>query len=78
MSYNSSHRLISPSHVHSGMLTWFVHHGKSRFKPLRGTTLPNVVLTTYRTVEQENRRNKSADGSLFSYHWKRIILDEGK
>jgi hypothetical protein len=36
-----------------------------------------VVFTTYQTVEREKRSNKRNKPSLFSHHWKRIILDEG-
>jgi SNF2 family DNA or RNA helicase len=75
---NSSHELILSSHVHCGMLTWFNHHGKNKFQALHGKAMYDVVLTTYGTVEQEKRRNRSGNDSLFSYHWKRIILDEGE
>ncbi|KAF2678068.1 hypothetical protein K458DRAFT_464309 [Lentithecium fluviatile CBS 122367] len=63
-------------HVHTGRLTWFIHHGKNRLRLSNAAKPPDVVFTTYQTVEREKRNNKLRHGSIFSYHWKRIILDE--
>jgi SNF2 family DNA or RNA helicase len=40
--------------------------------------LPDVILTTYQTVESEYRRIENKKGPLASVHWKRVILDEGE
>jgi SNF2 family DNA or RNA helicase len=37
-----------------------------------------IVFTTYQTLEKEHRSKGRNSDSLFSYHWKRVILDEGK
>ncbi|KAH7371973.1 SNF2 family N-terminal domain-containing protein [Pyrenochaeta sp. MPI-SDFR-AT-0127] len=64
------------SHVHIDRLTWFTHHGKTRLQLSNSTKLPHIVFTTYQTVEREKRKNNLRNSSLFSCHWKRIILDE--
>lgn len=69
--------LTLSSHVYSGRLTWFNHHGKDKLRLSRTTRPPDIVFTTYHTVEREKRDNKLSNGSIFSYHWKRIIIDEG-
>ncbi|KAF2833695.1 hypothetical protein CC86DRAFT_461991 [Ophiobolus disseminans] len=64
------------NHVHSGRLTWCTHHGKRRFRPINTVRPPDIVFTTYQTVERERRKKSPTNESLFSHHWKRIILDE--
>jgi SWI/SNF-related matrix-associated actin-dependent regulator of chromatin subfamily A3 len=63
--------------VQAGRLTWFTHHGKKRLRLSNTVNPPDIVFTTYQTVEREKRNSKPNHGSIFSYHWKRIILDEG-
>ncbi|KAF2235058.1 hypothetical protein EV356DRAFT_445723 [Viridothelium virens] len=57
-------------------ITWFRHHGASRFKPTVITKTPDIVLTTYQTVESEQRKGQLGNDSILSLHWNRIILDE--
>ncbi|EUC36252.1 hypothetical protein COCCADRAFT_23992 [Bipolaris zeicola 26-R-13] len=64
------------SHVHDGRLTWFMHHGKQRFNSKSKEVLPDIVFTTYQTIEREHRNCAQGSSSLFSHHWRRIILDE--
>ncbi|KAI4931159.1 hypothetical protein J4E85_003748 [Alternaria conjuncta] len=61
-------------HVQQGKLAWCMHHGKRRFK-LKDHEKP-PVFTTYQTLEGENRRSVRSSDSIFSHHWRRIILDE--
>ncbi|CAN9235351.1 unnamed protein product [Alternaria alternata] len=60
-------------HVHDGKLTWFIHHRSQKFKLKDKEKPPEIVFTTYQTIERENR---CAVHSISSYHWRRIILDE--
>ncbi|KAH3978576.1 hypothetical protein HBI24_114000 [Parastagonospora nodorum] len=67
------------THLHNGRLTWFVHHGKQRFKLENKTQLPDIIFTTYQIVEREYRINRSSlqsTTSIFSHRWRRVILDE--
>ncbi|KAH7408180.1 SNF2 family N-terminal domain-containing protein [Phaeosphaeria sp. MPI-PUGE-AT-0046c] len=63
-------------HVRKGKLTWVTHHGKKRFKPHGDEALPDIVFTTYQTVESEHRSSIGNRGSVFSHPWRRIVLDE--
>ncbi len=65
------------SHVHPGKLTYFVHHGKTRVDLSKAKILPDVVFTTYETIENERRRGGPSQRTILSHHWRRIILDEG-
>ncbi|OAL07654.1 hypothetical protein IQ06DRAFT_13635 [Phaeosphaeriaceae sp. SRC1lsM3a] len=64
------------SHVRKGKLTWVTHHGKRRFRPHLDEAPPDVVFTTYQTIESEHRSSVRSRGSVFSHHWRRIVLDE--
>lgn len=44
----------------------------------RRAKLPDIILTTYQTVEAEYRRAKGSSGTLACIKWRRIILDEGE
>ncbi|KAI0883110.1 uncharacterized protein GGS22DRAFT_35921 [Annulohypoxylon maeteangense] len=62
-------------HVHKNKLIWQRHHGQNRVEIGHWLDFPDIVLTTYQTVQSEyKRRHKS--NSLFKYQWRRIILDE--
>ncbi|KAL9093836.1 MAG: hypothetical protein Q9165_003759 [Trypethelium subeluteriae] len=50
---------------------------ESRFKPTANTETPDIVLTTYQTVESEQRKRRLGNDSILSFHWNRIVLDEG-
>ncbi|KAF2178931.1 hypothetical protein K469DRAFT_597911 [Zopfia rhizophila CBS 207.26] len=63
-------------HTHPGKVTWFKHHRKSRFSPADPAKQNDVVLTTYQTVMLEHRKPRCGKTSVFSFHWKRIVLDE--
>ncbi len=41
------------------------------------TNPPDIVFTTYQTIEREKRSNKLENSSILTHHWKRIVLDEG-
>ena len=45
---------------------------------MAATYPPDIVFTTYQTVELEWRKRRLERYSIFSFHWKRIVLDEGK
>ncbi|KAJ2988978.1 hypothetical protein NUW58_g3701 [Xylaria curta] len=60
-------------HLHPSALSWGRHHRRSR---LKFETCPDVVLTTYHTVQGEYKYNRGRDGFLFGLQWRRIILDE--
>ncbi|KAI0376507.1 SNF2 family N-terminal domain-containing protein [Hypomontagnella monticulosa] len=62
-------------HTHKGKLTWRRHHGQSRFGT-QTSPYPDIVITTYQTVQSEYKRRNQRPSTLFSYHWHRIILDE--
>ncbi|PSN61328.1 hypothetical protein BS50DRAFT_504751 [Corynespora cassiicola Philippines] len=64
------------THTHARRVTWFNHHGKQRLQLSRATSAPDIVFTTYQTVESESRNKTLKAGSVFSYFWRRIILDE--
>ncbi|OAL43119.1 hypothetical protein IQ07DRAFT_593302 [Pyrenochaeta sp. DS3sAY3a] len=64
------------SHVHGGKMTWQYHHRESKFRLRSGTPPPDIVFTTYQTVEREQRKKTMMSDSLCSFKWKRIILDE--
>ncbi|KAH7085094.1 SNF2 family N-terminal domain-containing protein [Paraphoma chrysanthemicola] len=64
------------SHVYEGRLTWFIHHGKQRFRLEDGKSPPDIVFTTYQTVERESRKPRLGADTLISHRWRRIILDE--
>ncbi|OSS50669.1 hypothetical protein B5807_04674 [Epicoccum nigrum] len=57
-------------------MTYFVHHGKSRLDLSNSKNPPDVVLTTYETIEYEGRRALSSPCTILAHYWKRIILDE--
>jgi hypothetical protein len=69
--------ITSSNHVHTNTLTWLTHHGKNKLRFDNGQRPPDIVFTTYQTVESERRRGETTVGSIFSHYWKRIILDEG-
>ena len=58
-------------------MTYFVHHGKTRLDFSNSKNLPDVVFTTYETIEYEARRGLSSQCTISAHYWKRIILDEG-
>ncbi|KAJ5064931.1 SNF2 family N-terminal domain-containing protein [Bipolaris maydis] len=64
------------SHLHDGKLTWFMHHGRQRFKLKSKEVLPDIVFTTYQTIEREYRNRAQGSSSLLSHYWRRVILDE--
>lgn len=64
-------------HTYPGKVTCFKHHEKSRISPADFAKQIDVVLTTYQTVEYEHRKPRCSKTSVFSFHWKRIVLDEG-
>ncbi|CAN9415730.1 unnamed protein product [Alternaria alternata] len=61
------------THLHDGKLKWFTHHGKQRLKLDKNRRPPEIVFTTYQTLEREYRKGAH---SILSHHWRRIILDE--
>ncbi|GAW11333.1 hypothetical protein ANO14919_006770 [Xylariales sp. No.14919] len=63
-------------HLHPSALLWERHHGRSRLTSNRNSACPDVVLTTYQTVQAEHKRSFTRDGILFRRQWRRIILDE--
>ncbi|KAH8160523.1 hypothetical protein CIB48_g7728 [Xylaria polymorpha] len=63
-------------HLRPSTLTWGRHHRKTRFTSRVAFACPDVVLTTYQTVQAEHKRHDSNSGSLFGHQWRRIILDE--
>ncbi|KAI8947306.1 hypothetical protein F4801DRAFT_561360 [Xylaria longipes] len=63
-------------HLHPSTLTWRRHHRKSRFTTGIALMCPDVVITTYQTVQSKYKRHSSNSGSLFGHQWRRIILDE--
>ncbi|KAJ6200143.1 SNF2 family N-terminal domain-containing protein [Bipolaris maydis] len=67
---------IIRSHLHDGKLTWFMHHGRQRFKLKSKEVLPDIVFTTYQTIEREYRNRAQGSSSLLSHYWRRVILDE--
>ncbi|KAF2728957.1 hypothetical protein EJ04DRAFT_84209 [Polyplosphaeria fusca] len=63
-------------HTHPRRLTRFNHHGKHRLRLSGATIAPDIVFTTYQTIECEARNKRVKSGSVSSYLWRRIILDE--
>ncbi|KAF2728990.1 hypothetical protein EJ04DRAFT_83930 [Polyplosphaeria fusca] len=63
-------------HTRPGKVTWFKHHGKSRFRPANFDEQIDIVLTTYQTVMSEHQEFRRGKTSVFPFHWKRIVLDE--
>ncbi|ORY00157.1 SNF2 family N-terminal domain-domain-containing protein [Clohesyomyces aquaticus] len=63
-------------HTHVDTITWMKHRGKERFNHTCCRSPPNIVFTTYQTVEYEYRKSRPHDGSIFSFHWDRVVLDE--
>ncbi|KAI0436417.1 hypothetical protein F4803DRAFT_566867 [Xylaria telfairii] len=63
-------------HLRPSALTWVRHHRKTRFSSGISFPYPDVVFTTYQTVQAEYKRHSSSSGSLFGHQWRRIILDE--
>jgi SNF2 family DNA or RNA helicase len=56
-----------------------IHHGKSKITEFRDIENMSIVLTTYQTVSADWKEGDQKERSvLFSKHWHRIILDEGK
>ncbi|KAI1173028.1 hypothetical protein F4777DRAFT_590102 [Nemania sp. FL0916] len=63
-------------HLRPSTLTWRRYHGKGRLNSDRGLVCPDIVLTTYQTVQAEHKPNYRERSILFGNHWRRIILDE--
>ncbi|USP82246.1 hypothetical protein yc1106_09520 [Curvularia clavata] len=63
-------------HLHKGKLKWCRHHGKNKFRLRDRQSQPDVVFTTYPTIEREYRNRAESEDSVFFHHWRRIILDE--
>ncbi|KAI9686270.1 MAG: hypothetical protein M1822_003926 [Bathelium mastoideum] len=63
-------------HTVPGEITWFKHHGKSRFDLRVAADGPNIVFTTYQTIETEWRKLRLKGHSIFSFEWRRVVLDE--
>ncbi|RWA06777.1 hypothetical protein EKO27_g8325 [Xylaria grammica] len=64
-------------HVFENRLKWRRHHAKNKIAGLDELRAQHIVLTTYHTVSAEWKGAKDGNNSfLFSFHWKRIILDE--
>ncbi|KAM4067309.1 DNA repair protein RAD5A [Hirsutella rhossiliensis] len=66
------------SHLHSGTLSWARHHRQNKILNPPTSAWPDIVLTTYSTVQAEFKRREGmcAGGVLFDKYWRRIILDE--
>ncbi|KAI1734595.1 hypothetical protein F4680DRAFT_470751 [Xylaria scruposa] len=63
-------------HLYPSSLSWGRHHGRSRLASDEVSAWPDVVLTTYQTVQAEYKYNRGDGNILFEYQWRRIILDE--
>ncbi|KAI0976554.1 hypothetical protein F4678DRAFT_413738 [Xylaria arbuscula] len=63
-------------HLHPSTLSWGRHHRKSRLVRDLNSTYPDVVLTTYQTVQAEYKYKCKSDSIIFGHQWRRIILDE--
>jgi hypothetical protein len=67
-------------HMHSKSMKWLVYHGGKRKSMLSSLSGFNIILTTYETVVSDEKKSShpgAAQKSLFSFAWRRIILDEG-
>ncbi|RYP56346.1 hypothetical protein DL769_009930 [Monosporascus sp. CRB-8-3] len=64
------------NHVHPGMLSWARHYGKSRLQYYLKSSCPDIVITTYQTIQSEYRHRANQLHTVFRYKWRRIILDE--
>ncbi|KAF2191710.1 hypothetical protein K469DRAFT_695851 [Zopfia rhizophila CBS 207.26] len=63
-------------HLRLQRLIWMKHYAQQRFTPISAGQLPDIVITTYQTLEFEHRNSRHTAGSVFSVHWDRIIVDE--
>ncbi|KAI0110377.1 hypothetical protein GGR51DRAFT_510965 [Nemania sp. FL0031] len=63
-------------HLYPSTLSWGRHHGRSRLTSGIGSACPDIVLTTYQTVQAEYKHSRGGDSILFQRRWRRIILDE--
>ncbi|KAK4195458.1 P-loop containing nucleoside triphosphate hydrolase protein, partial [Triangularia verruculosa] len=63
-------------HTNPGALSWMRHHGRMRVTgPMLGSW-PDIVFTTYGTVQHEYKSRRKGLGTIFDYQWLRIIADE--
>ncbi|KAJ8130818.1 hypothetical protein O1611_g2809 [Lasiodiplodia mahajangana] len=63
-------------HLRPSTLSWGRHHGRSRLTSGVGSAYPDIILTTYQTVQAEYKHDSGRDSMLFQHRWRRIILDE--
>ncbi|KAF2493310.1 hypothetical protein BU16DRAFT_563473 [Lophium mytilinum] len=64
-------------HCKQGLLVVRRHHSTKRLNNILQLQRPNVVITTYQTIESEWRKGMNSEQSLiFSTRWKRLVLDE--
>ncbi|KAI1366205.1 hypothetical protein F5Y08DRAFT_302014 [Xylaria arbuscula] len=63
-------------HLHPSTITWGRHHRKSRLMRGLNAKYPDVVFTTYQTVQAEYKFKDRGDSILFRHKWRRVILDE--
>ncbi|KAF2231648.1 hypothetical protein EV356DRAFT_471443 [Viridothelium virens] len=52
------------------------HHGKSRLQTSQEISDCNIVISSYETIASEWRRNGAKENPIFSFQWRRILLDE--
>lgn len=66
-------------HLFSETLRLRLHYGKTKLTTQKDLEGVNIVLTTYHTVSAESKGEEGMKKSstLFSTHWRRVILDEG-
>ena len=56
-------------------ISFYRYHGYHREAELLSEH--DIVATTYNTVASEYKRKRGGAKNVFSFHWHRIILDEG-
>lgn len=65
-------------HVCPQTLRYWIHHGPKRSNDIAIMLAYDLVITTYDVVTLEWRNLDSGLQPLYSYKWRRIVLDEGK
>lgn len=70
---------LAPRHVRPGALIWRLHYGKDKLIEADDLTGCDIIISTYQTISAEwVAVQRGSNSILFSTHWRRIILDEGK
>jgi SNF2 family DNA or RNA helicase len=67
-------------HLRPGAMAWYTYHGPAK-PSIDVLSEYDIVLTTYETIAAQLKKfhkSNSAEETIYSVTWHRVVLDEGK